>query len=113
MNEHAYEDDTMDGHPIMPLFVATSMSGCCCSGESLPMHPFAPECSALDRQEGGSHYKDCAIQPIEYIHRNGLGFIEGNIVKYITRWRNKGGIADLRKVIHYAEMLIEMEMKHS
>jgi hypothetical protein len=45
--------------------------------------------SALDKQIGGSHYKDMAIQPIEYIHKNGLGFCEGNIVKYITRWKTK------------------------
>jgi hypothetical protein len=53
--------------------------------------------SALDKQIGGSHYKDMAIQPIEYIHKNGLGFCEGNIVKYITRWKTKNGIEDLRK----------------
>ncbi len=51
--------------------------------------------SALDTQEGGSHYKDKAIQPIQYIHANGLGFCEGNVVKYVTRWRDKNGLADL------------------
>jgi hypothetical protein len=65
--------------------------------------------SALEKQVGGSHYKDMAIQPIEYIHKNGLGFCEGNIVKYITRWKTKNGIEDLKKVIHYAELLIQME----
>jgi hypothetical protein len=65
--------------------------------------------SALDKQVGGSHYKDMTIQPIEYIHKNGLGFCEGNIVKYITRWKTKNGIEDLKKVIHYAELLIQME----
>ena len=65
--------------------------------------------SALDKQIGGSHYKDMTIQPIEYIHKNGLGFCEGNIVKYITRWKTKNGIDDLKKVIHYAELLIQME----
>jgi hypothetical protein len=68
--------------------------------------------SALDKQIGGSHYKDMAIQPIEYIHKNGLGFCEGNIVKYITRWKTKNGIEDLRKVIHYAELLIQMEQNN-
>jgi len=67
--------------------------------------------SALDKQVGGSHYKDMAIQPIEYIHKNGLGFCEGNIVKYITRWKTKNGIEDLKKVIHYAELLIQMEQE--
>lgn len=65
--------------------------------------------SALKHQVGGGHYKDCAIQPIQYIFANELGFCEGNIVKYVTRWRAKGGIDDLRKVIHYAQLLIESE----
>ena len=69
--------------------------------------------SALDKQIGGSHYKDMAIQPIEYIHKNGLGFCEGNVVKYITRWKTKNGIEDLKKVIHYAELLIQMEQDNA
>lgn len=66
--------------------------------------------SASDYQVGGGHYKKMAIQPIEYILGNGLGYCEGNIVKYVSRWREKGGIEDLRKVIHYAEFLIEKEL---
>ena len=69
--------------------------------------------SALDKQIGGSHYKDMAIQPIEYIYKNNLGFCEGNVVKYITRWKTKNGIEDLRKVIHYAELLIQMEQDNA
>jgi len=65
--------------------------------------------SALGEQVGGDHYKGRAIQPIQYIHANGLGFCEGNVVKYITRWREKNGVADLRKAIHYIELLIELE----
>lgn len=65
--------------------------------------------TVLDKQVGGSHYKDCEIQPIEYIHRNRLGFCEGNIVKYITRHHQKGGRNDILKVIHYAELLLELE----
>lgn len=65
--------------------------------------------SALDKQEGGGHYKGKSIQPVQYIHANGLGFCEGNVVKYITRWREKGGKADLLKVIHYVELLMELE----
>ena len=67
--------------------------------------------SALDIQVGGSHYKDRAIQPVEYIHANYLGFCEGNIVKYVSRWRQKNGIADLEKAKHYLEILIELESK--
>ena len=65
--------------------------------------------SALDKQESGNHYKDKGIQPIVYIHANNLGFCEGNVVKYVTRWREKGGEADLRKAIHYLELLIQLE----
>ena len=66
---------------------------------------------ALTTQVAGDHYKSKRIQPIEYIHANGLPFIEGNVVKYITRWRDKGGLDDLKKVIHYVELLIELEGK--
>ena len=55
--------------------------------------------SALDTQIGGGHYKTKGIQPVEYIFANDLNFFEGNIVKYITRWRDKGGVEDLSKVI--------------
>ena len=61
---------------------------------------------ALMKQVGGSHYKDKAIQPIEYIHANKMGFCEGNVVKYITRWKEKNGVADLEKAKHYIELLI-------
>lgn len=60
-------------------------------------------------QVGGDHYKSLAIQPTEYIHRNGLGFCEGNVVKYVTRHDRKDGRKDLEKAIHYLQMLIEME----
>lgn len=68
-----------------------------------------PASSALDVQVGGRHYKDMAIQPIEFIMANGLGFCEGNAVKYVTRWKSKNGIEDLKKAIHYLQMLIEQE----
>ena len=65
---------------------------------------------ATDKQIGGDHYKSCKIQPVEYIVGNDLTFLEGNIVKYITRHRRKGeGAKDIEKVIHYAEMILEME----
>ncbi len=67
--------------------------------------------SALDVQIGGSHYKDMKIQPVEFIHANGMGFLEGNVVKYVSRWRNKNGIADLEKAKHYIELLIELATK--
>lgn len=67
--------------------------------------------SALDKQVQGDHYKNNAIQPIVYIHANNLGFCEGNVVKYITRHRSKNGADDIRKVIHYCELLLELEYK--
>ena len=67
--------------------------------------------SALDKQVGGEHYKDRPIQPVEYIHANKLDFFQGNVVKYITRWRDKKGIEDLEKCKHYLEMYIELETK--
>ena len=68
-----------------------------------------PRKDALDTQVAGDHYKKNAIQPIQYIHANKLGYCEGNVVKYITRWRYKGGKADLEKVKHYVDLLIQLE----
>ena len=62
---------------------------------------------ATDKQVGGSHYKDCVIQPTEYIMKNNLNFLEGNVVKYITRHKTKGQEEDIRKVIHYCELILE------
>ena len=67
------------------------------------------EVSAFERQVGGTHYSDMAIQPVEFIHRNGIGFSEGTAIAYLARWRSKGGIDDLRKAIHTIEQLIELE----
>ncbi|QII87523.1 DUF3310 domain-containing protein [Bordetella hinzii] len=65
--------------------------------------------SALDKQEGGDHYKKLAIQPIEFIFKNKIGYAEGNVIKYVTRWRDKNGVEDLRKARHYLDLLIEAE----
>jgi hypothetical protein len=67
--------------------------------------------SALNKQVGGTNYKDFAIQPVEFIQKNGLGFCEGNAIKYLCRWRAKNGVEDLQKAIHYIELLIQMENK--
>lgn len=68
--------------------------------------------SPLDVQVGGGHYKGKAIQPVEYISANGLNFLEGCIVKRITRWRDKNGIEDLEKIKHEVDLLIAMEKKY-
>ena len=65
--------------------------------------------SANDTQHGGEHYRTKPIQPWDYIHANGLGYFDGNVVKYVSRWREKGGVDDLRKARHYIDKLIELE----
>lgn len=65
--------------------------------------------SSLDKQEGGNHYSRLAIQPFDYITRNHLDWGAGNVVKYITRHRQKNGAEDVRKAIHYCQMILEVE----
>jgi hypothetical protein len=75
-----------------------------------------PRKDALDVQVGGRHYKDKPIQPVEYIHANNLNFLEGCIVKRITRWRNKSNgnrFEDLEKIKHEVDLLIAMENKYT
>ena len=67
--------------------------------------------SANEIQVAGSHYKTKAIQPWDYIAANELGYFEGNIVKYVSRWRDKGGVQDLLKAQHYLDKLIELQNK--
>lgn len=69
------------------------------------------EQKALDMQVAGDHYKKMKIQPVEFIHTNSIGYIEGNIIKYVCRWRAKNGIKDLEKAQHYLALLIELESK--
>lgn len=66
---------------------------------------------ALAEQVGGSHYKNMVIQPVEYMMANGIGFMEGSVIKYVSRWRDKGGLEDLRKARHFLDLLIENEEK--
>jgi hypothetical protein len=64
--------------------------------------------SANDKQVGGSHYH-LVIQPWDYIHKNGIGFLAGNVIRYVTRYKEKNGKEDLLKAIHFLEKLIEEE----
>ena len=65
--------------------------------------------SALNKQTGGTHYKDMVIQPAEYAEQNGLSLLEGNVVKYISRWKKKGKpLEDLTKAKHCIDLLIEI-----
>jgi len=83
--------------------------------DELPEHPMnvmewhatAPKEGVLDTQIGGSHYKDMKIQPVEFIVANDIPYREGGAIKYICRHKNKNGVEDLKKAVHYLEMIIE------
>lgn len=68
---------------------------------------------ALNRQPGGDHYRKHAIQPVEYIVANRISFLAGNIVKYATRYKDKGGAEDIRKIKHYCDLILEFEYKET
>lgn len=65
--------------------------------------------SALEIQEGGSHYKHFAIQPVEYITKNSIPYLEGNVIKYVSRHQSKNGIEDIKKAIHYLQLIAELQ----
>lgn len=65
--------------------------------------------TANEKQVGGTHYKQFQHETWDVIADWGLGYFDGNAVKYLSRWRHKGGINDLRKAAHYIEKLIELE----
>ena len=64
---------------------------------------------ATNKQIDGNHYKEMKIQPVEYIFKNNIPFLEGNVIKYITRHKEKNGITDLRKAKHCIELIAELE----
>lgn len=74
-------------------------------------HEFTPEATA--QQVGGDHYEKMAIQPWEVIQRGALDFWEGNVIKYVMRYRDKNGLEDLKKARHYLDYLIEREQKNA
>ena len=65
--------------------------------------------SANEVQHGGDHYKKMTIEPWDYIEANGIGFLDGSAIKYLTRWKDKNGIQDLKKARHFIDKLIEVE----
>ena len=69
------------------------------------------EGGALKEQVGGDHYSKLAIQPVTYINANGLSYLQGNVIKYVTRYKDKNGLQDLEKAKHYIDLLIELEDK--
>lgn len=62
---------------------------------------------AIEKQVAGEHYLKLPFQPVTYILANNIGYCEGNVIKYVTRWKDKGGVEDLRKARHYLDMLIQ------
>ena len=60
-----------------------------------------------------AHYKKFTIEPFDFIHKNEIGFAEGNVIKYICRWRDKDGIEDLKKAMRYIELIIEGEINET
>jgi len=70
--------------------------------------PLEPVSAANAIQVGGGHYQSKAIQPWDYIVSNRLGYLEGNVVKYVSRWQDKGGRQDLEKARHYLDKLLEV-----
>ncbi len=67
--------------------------------------------SANETQVGGTHYTKQGIQTWDYIAANQIGYFEGNVIKYVSRWKQKGGVEDLRKAQHYLSKLIELELR--
>jgi hypothetical protein len=71
--------------------------------------PQPTEIGANAVQYGGHHYKHKAIQPWDYISSNGMGFLEGSIIKYVSRYQDKNGVEDLQKARHFLDKLIEVK----
>ena len=65
--------------------------------------------NALDTQEGGTHYKQMPIQPVEFITKNKIGYMEGNVIKYVCRHQHKNGAEDIKKAIHYLNLILELQ----
>lgn len=97
------EDDSFDLIKIAPDKIQTT--------ESIESSQSKP--TSLTVQEGGDHYKTLKIQPVEYIVANNLSFLQGNVVKYITRYKQKNGEEDIKKVIHYCQLILELEYGNS
>jgi hypothetical protein len=98
----SFDNDEGRGHPL-PKPLADILD--------LPkiQLPKAYTPNPLNTQVAGDHSKKLKIQPIEYIHANSIPFAEGCAIKYLTRWRDKGGVKDLEKAKHFIELLIELE----
>ena len=82
----------------------------CCDEDQLSLvEPASTASDALSIQEGGTHYKKCGIQPVEYIQANNLDFFQGSVIKYTTRHKDKGGKEDIKKAIHFLQLILELQ----
>ena len=70
---------------------------------------YEPTKKPTDTQVGGNHYQKYKIQPVEFIMKNNVPYVEGNVIKYVMRFRNKNGLEDLLKARQYLDMLIAAE----
>lgn len=114
MTEHVWEyEKTVGGIQVYRCSAPNCIAKCTglSNAATLPWDCPVQADIALDKQVGGDHYTKMAIQPVEFIHQNGIPFIEGCVIKYVSRWRNKNGVEDLRKARHFLDLLIEMEEK--
>lgn len=101
-------DKWVNGRKVMGSGADTVWETCeLCGEEYHTRNGHKCKTTALDKQEGGNHYKDMKIQPVEFITANELGFLEGNVVKYICRHHAKNGAEDIKKAIHYCELLLQ------
>ena len=99
------------GHYTYLVELENGREGLLTKSEGEPYNDEFDDCeedgTSTSYQIGGDHYKGQNIQPIEYIMANELDFCEGNVVKYVTRWKFKNGIEDLKKARQYLDFLIE------
>lgn len=81
----------------------------CTTRRAGPPTPVSQPPSALDTQVAGDHYRSMVIQPVEFITRNGIGFLPGCVIKRVCRYKSKAGAQDLRKAIHELQLMLELE----
>jgi hypothetical protein len=103
---YSYDEEYFEGHVYKEIFIEMPKET---EHTNINAKVLAEKVNAIDVQMGGDHYKDQPIQPVQYIHANNIGYFEGNVIKYVSRWKKKNGIADLEKAKHYIELLIELE----
>jgi len=104
--------DFMEMSVCIRLYSASPLNdikGNCCFTNTNKQETKEQVNNPLEVQEGGNHYRDFTIQPIEFIYKNNIPFIEANVIKYVCRHKKKNGIEDLKKAKHYLELLAFLE----